>query len=364
MKTVGLYSPYLPKHAGGGERYLLSIAEVCSHSYVTTLLVPAEQVEATKRSLPRYAKMFGLDLSKVHVKASLIGTSTSPLATVKETKSLDYLFAMTDGSIFPTLCKHSYLIMQVPWTRKLKIAERAKLISWKKVVVYSDFVSTVLKEHWLLRKLQVISPYVDQKDFSPGKKEKLIVTTGRFFAHSQSNSKHQDVLISAFKQWIDQEHVKGWHFAVIGNVDPNPDSHQYVQKLKEIARGYPVSLHLNVSYDELRAYYARAAFYWHAAGYNVDEKLHPENTEHFGITTLEAMASGAIPLVIPKGGQVEVVGNNDLYWTTEQDLVETMSTIVARNADEKDTLRDQLIAKSRQYSKENFEKSIHQLLNV
>lgn len=364
MKTVGLYSPYIPKHAGGGERYLLSIAEVCSKSATTYLLVPATQVEATQKSLSHYSKIFGLDLSKVLVRPSVIGTSKSSLATVKETNSLDYLFAMTDGSIFPTLCKHSYLIMQVPWTRPLKITERAKLLSWKKVIVYSDFVSTVLRQSWHLRKLLVISPYVDQKDFSPGKKEKLIVTTGRFFAHSQSNSKHQDILIESFKKWIDQDHPKGWHFAVVGNVDPNPDSHAYVLKLKELARGYPVSLHLNVSYDELRAYYARAKFYWHAAGYNVDEKKHPENTEHFGITTVEAMASGAIPLVIPKGGQVEVVGNTNLYWNTPQELVNSMGKLVRQESSETSTLQDQLLSRSKNYSKENFEKAIKKLMTI
>lgn len=364
MKTVGLYSPYIPKHAGGGERYLLSIAEVCSKYYTTSLLVPENLVEETQRALRRYAKMFGLDLSSLLVQASRIGTSKSPITTIKETQAFDYLFAMTDGSIFPTLCHHSYLIMQVPWTRPLTIAERAKLLSWKKMIVYSDFVAQVLRHSWHVRKIEVIAPYVDHKDFVAGKKEKLIVTTGRFFAHSQSNSKHQDVLIQAFKSWIDQDHPKGWHFAVIGNVDPNPDSHEYVAKLKELSRGYPISLHLNVSFDELRAYYARAQFYWHAAGYNVDAKAHPENTEHFGITTVEAMASGAIPVVIPKGGQVEVVGNSDLYWNTPQELVEVMRKLVRLTSTDKDVLVDELVARSQQFCKENFELSIRKLLHL
>lgn len=364
MKTVGLYSPYIPKHAGGGERYLLSIAEVCSKDHSTSILVPPDLVEETGRALHRYSKMFGLDLSSVKVKASLIGTSRSPLTTLQETQAFDYLFAMTDGSIFPTLCRNSYLIMQVPWTRSLKVTERAKLLSWKKMIVYSDFVAKVLSDSWHTRKLEVIAPYVDHKDFAPGKKEKLIVTTGRFFAHSQSNSKHQDVLIQAFKEWLDQDHPKGWHFAVVGNVDPNPDSQEYVLKLKELSRGYPISLHLNVSFDELRAYYARAQFYWHAAGFNVDEKQHPENTEHFGITTVEAMASGAIPIVIPKGGQVEVVGNPELYWNSTQELVDVMRKLVRQTATQRDDLREQLLSSSRRYAKERFERSIKKLLSL
>ncbi|MBP9699655.1 glycosyltransferase [Candidatus Woesebacteria bacterium] len=364
MKTVGLYSPYIPKHAGGGERYLLSIAEVCSQYHSTYLLVPADLVVETQRALPRYSKMFGLDLSAVKVKASLIGISKSPITTVKETQAFHYLFAMTDGSIFPTLCRNSYLIMQVPWKRPLKVTERAKLISWKKILVYSDFVAKVLSQSWHVRKLEVLAPYVDHKDFVAGKKEKLIVTTGRFFAHSQSNSKHQDVLIQAFIKWIDQDHPKGWHFAVVGNVDPNPDSHDYVSKLKELSRGYPISLHLNVSFDELRAFYARAQFYWHAAGFNVDEKKHPENTEHFGITTVEAMASGAIPIVVPKGGQVEVVGDPQLYWNSPQELVDAMRKLVKQSSAQRDDLLEKLLLQSKRYSKENFERSLKKLLNL
>lgn len=368
MKTVALYSPYIPKHAGGGERYLLSIAEVCSWSAKTTLLVPPSVVIQTQKRLADYQALFGLDLSRVEVKGSQIGILKNPLRTMIETKSYDVVFAMTDGSIFPSGAKKSYLIMQVPWTKKLALSNRVKLLGWTKILVYSEFVSSVLKNSWGSKKINVMAPYVDLRDFKPtptAMKEKVIVNVGRFFSHTQSNSKRQDILIKAFSKMLNEYSIKGWHLALLGNVDPNQDSIAYVSHLKEMARGLPVSIHTDLSYDALRAFYARASIYWHSAGFEIDEVKHPENTEHFGITTLEAMASGCIPFVIPKGGQKEVVNDSRLFWETEAELVEKTSSCIQSIQKEKkewQSLSNEMVEKCEPYSKALFEQHVQELL--
>ena len=58
---------------------------------------------------------------------------------------------------------------------------------------------------------------------------------------------------------------------------------------------------------ELEALYGRASIYWHASGLGEDEERHPDRMEHFGITTVEAMSAGAVPVVIGKAGQIETV---------------------------------------------------------
>ena len=62
-----------------------------------------------------------------------------------------------------------------------------------------------------------------------------------------------------------------------------------------------------VSRSQLSETLSRAKIFWHAAGLTVDEQAHPEHCEHFGISTVEAMAAGCVPVVIGKGGQAEVV---------------------------------------------------------
>jgi glycosyltransferase involved in cell wall biosynthesis len=64
--------------------------------------------------------------------------------------------------------------------------------------------------------------------------------------------------------------------------------------------------------------------FWHAAGHGVDAERTPERLEHFGIATVEAMNSGAVPLVFGRGGPTEVVthGRDGFLWHTPAELAE------------------------------------------
>ena len=81
----------------------------------------------------------------------------------------------------------------------------------------------------------------------------------------------------------------------------------YVDEVRAAAEGLPVHLHLDASGAALRRLYGRASLFWHAAGLGEDADRHPERYEHFGITTVEAMSAGAVPVVIDAAGQVEIV---------------------------------------------------------
>jgi len=279
-----------------------------------------------------------------------------------ETKKFSHLFAMTDGSIFPSLAKNSYFIVQVPWTRKLSLPEKLKLNTWKTVLVYSEFVKNVVQASWNPGSLEVLSPYVDLNDFQPAKKEPIILNVGRFFRHTTSNTKRQDVVIDAFKKLVDKGVLPDYSLVLIGNVDPNKDSEEYLQELKEMAHGYHVNFLTDLSYDKLRDYYSRSQFYWHAAGYGVDQKKNPENTEHFGMTTLEAMASGCIPLVVPYGGQKEIVNDATLFWETIDELYERMYNLMHENREKRKNRMETMVSVAQTYSKDIFTKHVHKLL--
>ncbi len=68
--------------------------------------------------------------------------------------------------------------------------------------------------------------------------------------------------------------------------------------------------------------YSKAKIYWHASGYGEDLTLHPDFAEHFGISTVEAMGAGAVPVVINAGGQKEIVksGENGFLWDSLDEL--------------------------------------------
>lgn len=362
MSHVGLYSPYIPKHRGGGEKYLLSLAEVAARTHKTSLLVPQSEVERMREAIPMYEKIFGLDLGNVDVIGSSLGSVRNPVLTMAETKRFSHLFAMTDGSIFPTLATHSYFVVQVPWTRSLSLPEKLKLNTWDKVLVYSDFVKDVLQHSWGSTKIDVVAPYVDTQVFVPGKKEKVILNVGRFFRHTTSNSKRQDVIIDAFKRLVDKGVLTHYSLVLAGNIDANEDSHTYLQELKQRAYGYHINFLTDLSFDRLRSHYATSQFYWHAAGFGIDPVAHPENTEHFGITTLEAMSSGCIPLVVPYGGQKEVVDDQRFFWETIDELYEKMYQLVREKKSTIDAMSQDMRKQAAVYSKERFTKTIEKLL--
>ena len=55
---------------------------------------------------------------------------------------------------------------------------------------------------------------------------------------------------------------------------------------------------------ELKAWYGRAAIFWHLCGLGQSD---PANVEHFGMSTVEAMQNGCLPIVFDGGGQREIV---------------------------------------------------------
>jgi glycosyltransferase involved in cell wall biosynthesis len=116
-----------------------------------------------------------------------------------------------------------------------------------------------------------------------------------------------------------------------GGVKHDASDWRYFQEVEAAARGLPVTLWPDVPAEALAELYAHAAVYWHAAGFGRDEHIDPARMEHFGITTVEAMAAGCVPLVYDAGGQAEIVtpGVDGYRWRTLPELVSLTRTVIA-----------------------------------
>jgi glycosyltransferase involved in cell wall biosynthesis len=97
----------------------------------------------------------------------------------------------------------------------------------------------------------------------------------------------------------------GWELHLVGGC--SPEDRGYLEDVRRAAEGAAVALHVDASGAELDALYRRASVYWHATGLGEDLDQDPVRAEHFGITTVEAMSAGAVPVVIDAGGQPEIV---------------------------------------------------------
>jgi glycosyltransferase involved in cell wall biosynthesis len=77
--------------------------------------------------------------------------------------------------------------------------------------------------------------------------------------------------------------------------------------------------------------------------------------EHFGITTVEAMAAGCVPVVIDKAGQREIVrhGTDGYRWTTLAEL-EALTRMVAGDEPLRARLAAAAVERAAAFSEEAF----------
>ena len=192
------------------------------------------------------------------------------------------------------------------------------LATYQEIVSISEFTQRWVRHRWG-RKSHVIYPPVA---FVTGgvQKEPLILSVGRFFGQRFGHSKKQIELVRAFRALVARG-LPGWELHLVGSCQHLHT--EYLDRVRAEARGLPVHFHIDASGRELRQLYERASIYWHAAGLGESERRHPERLEHFGISTVEAMGAGAVPIVVGTGGQGEIVQHevNGYHFRSLEDLV-------------------------------------------
>ena len=302
---IGIYNPYLDSF-GGGERYTLTLAGHWAKTHDVHVFWTTD-----KSILMKSETRFGIPLSNVHVVDNVFAM---PLhRKLWQTSSYDLIFILSDGSIPTHAAKKGIIHFQAPfkgvnfpfWKRR----------NYQSVVCNSQFTEKFLDPSIPIPRT-VIYPPVNTGGFHSGKKSKTILSVGRFNGHY--DAKKQQILIDAFEKGVKQGIFTGFNFILAGSVLPSDE--EYFEKLKKSAKGLPITFFSNCSYTKLIDLYAKAAIYWHAAGFGETD---PTHMEHFGISTVEAMASGCIPVVFEGGGQPEIVtdGLNGYMWSTVDTLL-------------------------------------------
>lgn len=191
----------------------------------------------------------------------------------------------------------------------------------------SEYTRRWIERRWSLPS-ELLYPPVAVEDFTPGAKRNIILSVGRFFAGSH-NKKHLP-MIAAFRSLCERG-LAGWEFHLVGGSDQAiPEQRAYLEQVRAAAHGYPVKIHANLPFAELKRLYGEAKIFWHATGYDEDEERAPERFEHFGITTVEAMAAGCVPVAIGRGGQPEIIedGRSGYLWQTLEELQARTRTLV------------------------------------
>lgn len=350
---AGIFSPYFQTF-GGGERYVLTVAEYLLKNSHSVDIIGAQNFN------PAQVKdRFDLDLTGARFCPDIFFNKTGLVSKLWKTSKYDLIFFLSDGSLPLLLGRKNILHFQVPFNfiDQKNFLNKIKLHTISEIVCNSQFTKKFIDKTYGIES-KVIYPPVDIEKFRAQKKENIILSVGRFFSHS--NPKKQDVLIDSFKS-LSEKSKSNWKLILAGGVEENSKS--FVEDLKKRSGSYKIEFITDANFQELIELYGRAKIYWHAAGFGADLENSPDKAEHFGITTVEAMAAGCVPVVFGAGGQLEIISENKdgFFWTDNVELIEKTNLLIS-DSNRLSDLSKQAINKSRYFSKQRFFDSLTDLI--
>ena len=387
---AAIYDPYLDT-LGGGERYCLTVAEtLLNKGYSVDLFWSGD-----KDIIAKAEARFNLNISKINIVPDIFQSSVDNINTTADSESLtkitshqkqkpnliqilnnfatkfkvtrqyNVMFFISDWSLPFLFSKNNLLHVQVPFASQKKsktiILNNLKMVFINKIICNSQFTSKFANQQFG-NKCQVIYPPVDTAKFSPNQaKENIILSVGRF--DNILNSKKQDVLIECFKKLYQRNKTVDWKLVLAGGSLTSLEDNTYIRHLKTISEDLPIEFYVNASFDTIKSLYEKSKIYWHAAGYGVNQEINPENTEHFGMAPVEAMASGSVPVVINKGGLNEIIQNevSGFLWNTEEELIAKTQLLIS-SPQLIGEIQQNAILRSHSFSKESFINNLEKIL--
>lgn len=341
MKAA-IYNPYFDT-LGGGERYTMAVASALESAGYSVFIQWHD-----KKIKSDLEKRFGIDLKNINV-----------VPDIKRGDGFDVCFWLSDGSIPMLRSRNNILHFQFPFSKVngRSLMNKMKFYRINHVVCNSEFTKRFIDREYQINS-KVIYPPVDVENIKPKRKTNTILYVGRFSSLTQS--KHQDILIDAFKEMYDSGQKK-YRMVLAGGVEIGVDKN-VIPDLRKSAQGYPIRIVESPTYSKLLEYYGESKFFWSASGFGEDENLNPTKVEHFGITLVEAMAAGCVPLAYNAGGHKEIItGNEGVLWGDIDHLCDETKNLIK---DKKLFVEYQnnAIKRSKDFSYENFSDKIKDLL--
>jgi glycosyltransferase involved in cell wall biosynthesis len=379
---IGIYNQPCGSAIGGGEVSVAVLAEALAKNHEVEILH-----HHSGMTLERWSQFAGVDLHNVKLRVSappaskLRGYLTERRAEAELSKAYDLFIAFTH--FVPPYCAapHSAHMVLFPfsdlqtdslqpvknsfsWIPRplLSLWRRWKwqsnLASYQTRMANSDFTRRWTKKRWNVD-CQVVFPPVNI-DVPPGEKTNHILSVGRFAV--SAHCKKQMEMLQMFDRLKTAGHTD-WQYDCAGGCGTSDAELAFLEKANQLGAKCGASILANVSHAQLKNLYVKTKIFWHATGMGEDENLHPELTEHFGMTTVEAMAAGCVPVVINKGGQPEIVehGVSGFLWNTPEEWQQYTVRLMQDDALFQKMSRAAR-ERARRFSREAYVQRIHSLL--
>jgi O-antigen biosynthesis protein len=301
---------------GGGEKYGCTMAAALQDDFDVTLIAHRPV------SLADLMAWYSLDLSRCRISILPLdffekkGQGQINPDLVSDRSANPFLAVSRESGNYDFFVNNSMLEMVYPLANVslfvCHFPERPRgpyfyVSRYRHLIYNSRYTAEWIEKKWRLSPSHHIYPPVDMEPDAASRpaKENIILSVARF---EVGGSKQQAEMISAFQRLQARagSELRGWKLVLCGgSACPNP----YLEKIREMLQdlpGLPVEVQVNIPLSELKQWYARAAIFWHFCGLN---QTNPAQVEHFGMSTVEAMQNGCLPIVFDGGGQREIVEN-------------------------------------------------------
>ncbi|HVE74671.1 MAG TPA: glycosyltransferase family 4 protein, partial [Mycobacteriales bacterium] len=229
-----------------------------------------------------------------------------------------------------------------PWLLR-NPADLSFLEGYDVVMANSDYTRGWIRRLWATE-ADVLYPPIQVDRLHPAaQRDKLVLSVGRFFKPGLGHAKRQLEMVQIFGAAVRAgELPDGWGLHVVGGCEES--QRPYLAAVRAAAAGLPIEITANAPREQVEGLLQTASVFWSATGLGEDEEAAPWAQEHFGMTTVEAMAGGCVPVVIDRAGQREIVreGVDGFRWSTPPELIARTAEVAAD-----DTLRARLAASAR-----------------
>lgn len=292
--TAGILSLY-NFTPGGGENFLLNICKglemICDKIYFFLNDESIPLFESTINTLG-----IKINLSKI----SVINCN------LYEQYSIDYFIFMGNEKYpeRPNIgTKLGIFHCQFPFDEKREPDVRTKknTMGYQYILLNSNFT-----KHWYSSYVHkslklnpiVLNPSIPyKKDLHLNGKENYVVMLGRFF--EQGHCKNQHVFLKYTNHIIE----KGFKIILIGSVSDKDYFSKHILPYTE-----HIEIYLNINNKIKNDILKKAKFLISLTGF--EHKCSPKHQEHFGISVIEAMSYGCVPICYNNGGPKESVIHN------------------------------------------------------
>jgi glycosyltransferase involved in cell wall biosynthesis len=339
--SLGLYDNAL-HFIGGAQKYGCTLAHALQSTFEVTLLSNADV------SQHQLEDWYNLDLSQCRIK-----TVRMPFFEEKEQVKGIFDAGLVDlrgdnpfhavsleSGAYDVFVNNCMLEMVYPLSPLSEFVvhfperERSRFFhvhQYTHIIFNSLYTAEWIQKRWNIKPHAHIYPPVDM--VSPlekalGLKQNIILSVARF---EPGGNKQQAEMIKAFtlmrRRW--PRETEGWRLVLAGgSTAVNP----YLDRIRSLlveSSGSDIELLVNLPVDQLKKVFQSARLFWHFSGLGQRD---PARIEHFGMTTVEAMQCGCVPVVFRGGGQKEIVvqETSGFLFDTIQELLEKTLALIQK----------------------------------